>query len=198
MDFKKHFDQSWQNFTAFLPSILIITAVFLCACAFSFGILGPFLAAGYVQSLLRAIRERRPPQMRDLLSEADLFLQLLVFGLLVMAAVFLGLFLFFLPGFIIILAVIYFCTYLLPLMTDRKLDLFDALSQSARMAMQKPVSEHVAVVVVLIVLSSLGGSVIFGTLFTTPFGVLFLLSVYEEKVIRLLPGNGSPPPPPGS
>ncbi len=200
MDFNKHFEQTWRNFTAFFPSILIVSAAFLCVCVITLGILAPVVGAGYMHSLLRVLRERRQPQVGDLFSEMHLFLPLLGFGLLVMAAVFLGLLVLFLPGFIIILAVTYFCTYLLPLMTDRQLGLFDALNQSSRMAMQKPVSEHIAVVAVLLVLNSLGGAVIFGALFTTPFAVLFLLSVYEDKVIRLLPGpeRRQPPPPPGS
>ena len=94
-----------------------------------------------------------------------------------------------LPGLAVILAVAFFCIYMLPLMTDQQFRLFEALKESSRMAMQQPITEHLAVVAVYLVLTSLGSSTGLGSLFTTPMATLFVLSVYEAKRIRLLPGS---------
>ena len=191
MDFKQHFEKSWQVFTSFLPSLLISTVILLGASMLTLGILAPVLTAGYMQSLLLAIREGRKPEIKDLFSEMHLFLPLLGFGILIGIAVFLGLAMLVLPGLAVILAVAFFCIYMLPLMTDQQFRLFEALQESSRMAMQKPIAEHLAVVAVYLVLTSLGSSTGLGTLFTTPMATLFVLSVYEVKRIRLLPGSGA-------
>ncbi|WP_035245627.1 hypothetical protein [Desulfogranum mediterraneum] len=203
MDFKLHFERSWQVFTTFLPSLLMVTVVLMGGSMLSLGILAPVLAAGYMQSLLLAVREGRKPEVRDLFGQMQLFLPLLGFGLLIALAVVVGLAMLVLPGLLVIVAVSFFCIYMLPLMTDRELGLFDALQESSRMAMEQPLSEHVAVVAVYLVLSSLGSSMVLGSLLTTPFATLFVLSVYEAKIVRQLPGpsatqQGPPPPPPGS
>lgn len=189
MDFKKHFEKSWQVFTAFLPSLLISTVILLGASMLTLGILAPVLTAGYMQSLLLAIREGRKPEIRDLFAEMHLFLPLIGFGILIGIAVFFGLAMLVLPGLVVILAVAFFCIYMLPLMTDQQYRLFEALQESSRMAMQQPITEHIAVVAVYLVLTSLGSSTGLGTLFTTPMATLFVLSVYEAKRIRLLPGS---------
>ena len=118
-----------------------------------------------------------------------LFLPLIGFGILIGIAVFFGLAMLVLPGLVVILAVAFFCIYMLPLMTDQQYRLFEALQESSRMAMQQPITEHIAVVAVYLVLTSLGSSTGLGTLFTTPMATLFVLSVYEAKRIRLLPGS---------
>ena len=89
--------------------------------------------------------------------------------------------------------------YMLPLMTDQELGLVEAFKESGRMAMEPPVGEHVAVVAVFLVLNSIGNSTGIGVLFTQPFAVLFVLSVYECKRRRMLPppmeSTDNPPPP---
>lgn len=191
MDFQLHFERSWKTFTAFLPGMLISTIVLLGGCILSFGVLAPVLTAGYMQSLLLAMREGRKPQVKDLFGQLHLFLPLLGFTLLIGIAVFFGLAMLVLPGLAIIVALAFFCMYLLPLMTDQKLGLVAALQESYRMAIQQPVSEHVAVVAVYLVLTSLGSSTGLGSLITTPFASLFVVSVYEVKRVRLLPGSSS-------
>lgn len=188
MDFRNHFEASWRLFTTFLPSLLLTTIVLIGASMISFGILAPVLTAGYMQSLLEALRSGRKPEVRDLFSQMHLFLPLLGFGILAGLAVFLGFAMLVLPGLAVVLAVTYFCMYMLPLMTDQQLGLFDAIQESSRMSMQKPVNEHLAVVAVYLVLTSIGGSTGLGCLFTVPFASLFVVSVYESKRTRQISG----------
>lgn len=208
MDYKRHFEQSWQTFTRFLPHMLGLTVVVAVCSFFSFGILAPVLSAGYTYSLLLAMREGRQPELKDAFSQMQLFLPLLGFGVLVAIALSIGFVLLFLPGMLMTLALIFFCLYMLVLMVDKEMGLMDALRESSKMAMQPPVLEHIAVIAVIVILNGIGSSVLVGCLLTTPFSTLLLLSVYEAKVTRELPqpettnfgpsGNEPPPPPPGA
>jgi uncharacterized membrane protein YeiB len=72
-------------------------------------------------------------------------------------------------------------------MTDQGLGLIEAVKESGRMALSPPVGEHIAVVTVFLVLSSIGNSTGIGILFTQPFATLFVLLIYELKRRRMLP-----------
>jgi hypothetical protein len=186
MDFKYHLEKSWNTFTAFLPALLISTLALIGISIVTLGILAPVCTAGYVQSLLLAIRDNRKPEVGDLFSRMYLFLPLLGFSLLAVLVVMLGMVMLVLPGIIAVLALAFFCLYLLPLMTDEELGLIEAVKQSGRMAMQDPVVDHLVVVALYLGITALGQSVILGMLFTQPFATLFILSAYEERR-RLIP-----------
>ena len=187
MDFQYHFETSWRTFTSFLPAILLTTVVLIAGSILSLGFLAPVLTAGYMQSLLEALRDGRKPVIGDLFSTMHLFFPLLGFGLLIVLLIFVGFAFLVLPGLLLIVAISFFCMYMLPLMTDQDYRLFEAVQESSRMALDKPMGEHIAVVAVYLVLSSLGSSTGLGSLFTTPFATLFVVSVYEAKRRRLLP-----------
>jgi len=190
MDFKDHFERVWKVFTNFLPAMLINTLVLIGVSIITLGILQPVAAAGYTQSLLLALRDRRKPEVRDLFSYMGLFWPLLGFSVLLFLAIIIGLIFLFLPGIVVALTATFFCLYMLPLMTDRGMGLIDAIMESYRLAMEKPVIDHLVVVAIYIGLISMGQSVIFGVLFTLPLATLFILSAYEVKVRKALP---SPP-----
>jgi len=200
MDFKEHLEKSWNTFTAFLPALLINTLGLLGISFITLGILAPVATAGYMQSLLLALRDNRKPEIGDLFSQMSLFLPLFGFTVLVVLATMLGFAMLVLPGIIAVLAITFFCIYMLPLMTDQHMGLIDAVKESSRMALQKPVTDHLVVVALYIGLTSIGQSIIFGALFTQPFATLFVLSVYGSKIKKALPepGKTSPPPPPGN
>jgi hypothetical protein len=209
MDFKTSFEKSWQVFVTFPAPILVNTLLAAAVSIITLGIMAPVVSAGYMQSLLLALREKRKPEARDLFAHMNLFFPLLVFGILFMLAVTLGFALLVLPGIVVVLAAAFFLLYMLPLMTDEGLGLVEAVKESTRMALEDPVSEHLAVVAVYVVLGSIGSSTGIGSLFTQPYSCLIVLCAYEEKRKRLLPGGGirtsleeersaPPPPPPGS
>jgi len=206
MDFKELLEKSWKSFTAFLPALLINTLVLLVVSVFTLGILAPVCTAGYIQSLLLAIRDDRKPEIGDLFSHMNLFLPLLGFFIVAGMVIFVGFLLLVLPGIIAAIALYFFCLYMLPLMTDKGMGLIEAVKESSRMAMEDPVVEHVAVVAIYIGITALGQVVPFGIVFAMPFATLFLLYAFEEKCgvetgkaqpeKRREPEAAAPPPPP--
>jgi len=196
MDFKEHFERSWQIMLGHFAPILVNTLVMIVVSVASLGIMAPVVSAGYMQSLLLALRENRKPDVKDLFAHMDLFFPLLGFTVLFVLLVIIGLVMLILPGIAVMLAGTFFLVYMLPLMTDQRLGLIEAIKESSRMALDEPVGEHIAVVAVLIILESIGSSVVFGTLLTHPYSCLFILSVYESKRRRQISGPEAAPPPP--
>jgi hypothetical protein len=205
MDFKKLIVQSWNNTLNFIGPVLLITVVQIIVSVVSFGFLAPVTMAGYVQSLLRAAREGRSPEIGDLFSQMHLFLPLLLFSLLLLVVAALGFTLLILPGFLVIGFVVYASFYLIPLMTDKKLGLFDALKTSWDHAVSPPISDHLIVAIIYIVIMSFGSSLLFAFLFTQPMATFILVGAYlerfplevEEETGNDLPGEevGSGPDP---
>lgn len=204
MDFKDLLEKSWKSFTEFLPALIVNTLVLLVVSLFTLGILAPVCTAGYTQSLLRSIRDKRKPEVGDLFSHMNLFLPLLAFFIVAGLAVFIGFLILVLPGIIAGIALYFFCLYLLPLMTDKGLGLIEAVKESSRMALEDPVVEHIAVVAIYIGITALGQVVPFGIIFTMPIATLFMLYAFEEKcgAEQTLPEKNkgpapaAPPPPP--
>ena len=181
MDFKKLIVQSWNNTLNFIGPVLLITLVQIIVSVLSFGILAPVTMAGYVQSLLRAAREGRSPEIGDLFSQMRLFLPLFLFSLLLLVVTALGFTLLILPGFLVIGFVVYASFYLIPLMTDKKLGLFDALKTSWDYAVSPPISDHLIVAIIYIVIMSFGSSLLFAFLFTQPMATFILVGAYLER-----------------
>ena len=134
MDLKYHLERGWKTFVQFLGPVLLSTFVLFVIAFISLGILAPVTSAGYFHSLLRAHREGRTPEIKDLFSHMSLFLPLLLFGFLALCAVSLGFVMLVLPGFVMMLLLVFACLYLLPLMTDRNMGLLKALENSWKMA----------------------------------------------------------------
>ncbi len=198
MDFKEHLRIAWENTLQFIVPVLLLTLVQTVVIIFSFGILAPVTSAGYIQSLLRALREGREPQIGDLFSEMRLFLPLFAFGILAAIATFIGFLLLFLPGLLVIAFLVFGTIYMMPLMTDRDMGLFEAIKESWNMAVRKPVGDQIVLMVLYLVIISVGGSIPFALLFAQPLATFLLVSVYEE---RLKGGRSAieqePPPVPG-
>ena len=204
MDFRKHFEAAWQCTLQFIGPVLLLTLVQLVVVLISLGILAPVTTAGYMQSLLRTMREGRPPEIRDLFSQMSLFLPLFCFFLLVMICTGIGFMLLVLPGFAAALFIIFSTMYMIPLMTDRKTGLMESLKKSWEMATRQPITDQIVISVAYMVIMSLGGSVPFAILIAQPFATFLLLSVYEERLkvrsgpsIEYTATVPPPPPPPG-
>jgi hypothetical protein len=187
MDFKHHIETAWNLTLAKIVSLILITLVMVAVSSLTLGILAPVTMAGYTQSLLLLIRHNREPKVQDLFSHMGLFLPLLGFGIVVLIATLIGFALFFLPGLIIIAAVAFFCIYMLPLMTDKKMGLIDAVKESFDMARNGELVDHVVIVIIYTAITMIGGTVFIGVLFTQPLATLFLLSTYEEKISSISP-----------
>ncbi|MBW1776715.1 MAG: hypothetical protein JRJ54_03850 [Deltaproteobacteria bacterium] len=181
MDFKKHLETAWTMTLKYIVPLVISTLVMFAVSIVTLGILAPVTLAGYTQSLLLMMRTGREPKVQDLFSQMRLFLPLLFFGIVVFIASVIGFILLVLPGFLVILGVLFSCFYMIPLMTDRGLGLMDAVKTSYAMAMSGSKQDHAVAVLIFIAITAVGGSVAVGSLFTHPLATLFFLSVYEEK-----------------
>lgn len=181
-----------KNLVPLILMTLVMTALSVVSC----GILASVMLAGYYQAILLMLRNGRTPTIQDLFSEMRLFLPLLVFSIVVFIATMIGFMLFVIPGIAVVCLLAFGCLYMLPLMTDQKMGLVDAVKKSWQMATQGNVADHVVVVILYIGLMAIGGSVFIGFLVTQPFATIFILSVFEERTGGALSQAPSPPPPP--
>ena len=182
MDLMYHLDKGWKTFIKFIGPALLSTFVLFVIGFFSLGILAPVISAGYFHSLLRAHREGRTPEIKDLFSHMSLFLPLLLFGFIALCAVSLGFVMLVLPGFVMMISLVFACLYLLPLMTDKNMGLLKALENSWNMAVAKPVADHAVITLIYVCLISIGGSLPFVILFAQPLATLIVISFYEERL----------------
>jgi hypothetical protein len=207
MDLKKLLSQTWQLFVANLVPLVLSTFVYIALSVLSFGIMAPVLTAGYMHSILLLVREGRKPTIRDLFGQMRLFFPLLGFLILISIVVIIGLKILVLPGIAAMIALSYFCLFMLPLMTDEGLGLVEAIKESSRLALEPPVGEYIVVIFIFLIINSIGNSTAIGIFFTQPFATIFILLVYEIKRRRMLPYSkkttkketftAPPPPPPG-
>ena len=181
MDFKKHLETAWNLTLKFLAPLVFMTLVMFILWILTLGILAPVTMAGYMQSLLLIVRDGREPKIQDLFSQMKLFLPLLGFGIVVFIITMIGFILLVLPGVIISLGVSFVCLYMLPLMTDKKLGLIEAIKESFSMTTHDVLIDQLLVFILFMGISAVGSAVFIGALFTQPLATIFLLSVYEEK-----------------
>ena len=182
MDPKHLIVKSWNNTLQFIGPLLLITLVQLLVIIFSLGIMAPVTTAGYIQSLLLAEREGRQPEVGDLFSQMRLFWPLFGFFLLTTIVAVIGFTLLVLPGFVVVAFVAFAAFYMLPLMTDRGLGLFDALKKSWEIATAPPITDHVIIAIIYVVIMSLGSSLPFAFLITQPLATFILVGAYLERV----------------
>ena len=195
MDFKHHLENGWNNTLQFIVPVILLTLVQLIVIMFSFGILAPVTTAGYMQSLLLALREGREPRVGDLFSEMRLFLPLFVFGLLAFIVTLLGFAMVILPGIAIAGFIVFATIYMMPLMSDKNMRLMDAIKESWSMATRSPVTDQFILVILYMVIVALGGSIAVAILFTQPLATFFILSVYEERLQSVNKVKAPPIPP---
>ena len=181
MEFKTHLENAWDLTLEFIMPLIVVTLVMFCIWFLSLGVLVPVTLAGYTQALLRMMREGRDPSIRDLFSEFRLFLPLLGFAILLALAIVIGFAFLVLPGFLVAFLVAFACLYVLPLMTDRRLILQDAVKASYAMGVDGGYVDHLVTVVIYLGILAIGSSIFIGALFTQPLATLFMLSVYNDK-----------------
>ncbi|HIQ37694.1 MAG TPA: hypothetical protein EYH36_06840 [Desulfocapsa sulfexigens] len=182
MDFKEHLKTAWENTLQYIVPVILLTLVQMVLITISFGILAPVTTAGYVQSILLALREGREPKIGDLFSEMRLFFPLLAFGILSFLAAFLGFLLLILPGILVVAFLVFATIYMMPLMTDRNMGLLEAIKESWNMAVRKPLGDQIIFMVLYLVIISVGSSIAVALLLAQPLATFFLVSVYEERL----------------
>ena len=182
MNFKYHLETAWNMTLKFIAPLIFITFVMFLLWFFTIGILAPVTMAGYMHSILLMLRDGREPKIQDLFTQMKLFLPLLGFSILVFIATVIGFMLLVLPGIVISLVISFCCLYMLPLMTDKELGLFEAVKESYTMTTQGVFTDQIVVLILFLGISAAGSAVFIGSLFTQPLATIFLLSVYEDKI----------------
>lgn len=195
MEFKEHLKTAWETTLQFVVPVILLTLVQMLVITFTLGILAPVTTAGYIHSLLRAMREGREPRVGDLFSEMRLFLPLFVYGLLVVILTSLGFFLLVLPGILVAAFIVFATIYMIPLMIDRDMGLIEAIKESWNMAVQKPLGDQMVLMVLYLVILSVGGSIPMAILFAQPLATFLMLAVYEERSQGGQPMIDQEPPP---
>jgi len=188
MDFKRHIENAWNLTLNNIVALILLTLVFVGVSLLSLFIMFPVVLAGYTQSLLLLVRNGREPRVQDLFSHMNLFLPLLGFCVVVSIVILIGFSMFVLPGLLITVAVTFCCIYVVPLMTDKEMNVMDAVKESYALSRRGEIVDHVVLVIIFLAITMIGGTVFIGVLFTQPLAMLFLLSTYEERL------NATPPP----
>ena len=196
MDFKKHLEVAWTLTLKYIAPLIVMTLVMFLVWFLSLGILVPVTTAGYMQSILLAIRNKREPSVKDLFSQMEIFLPLLGFFFITVVAVIIGSVLFLLPGILAAMFISFACLYVVPLMTDKRLGLLEAIKVSYKIAIQKPIHDHIVIIIIFFGISAIGNSVFIGALFTQPLATLFLMSVFAEKTDHIPTPEAEPMPTP--
>lgn len=194
MNFKNLIVTSWHNTLNFIGPVLLVTFVQMVLIIVSFGILAPVTTAGYVQALLLAVRDGKPPEIKDLFSQMRLFIPLTIFFLVAGFVAAIGFFMLIIPGFVVVGFIAFAAFYLVPLMTDKKRGLFDALRESWDLAMQPPVTDHIILAIIYVAIMSLGSSLPFAFLITQPLATFIVVGAYQEKVAEIEMQPDSEPP----
>lgn len=194
MNFKNHLEKTWRLTIDNLVPLILMTLVMVVVSALTLGILGLVTLAGYTRSILLMIRTGREPQLGDIFSEMKLFLPLLGYSVAVVVIVAIGFALLFLPGVILVCGIAWASLYMLPLMVDKGYGVIEAVKESFRIvSSREDLKDHIVLLILLVGISAVGSSVFIGWLFTQPFAMILLLSVYEGKVSKV---TSAPPHPP--
>jgi len=191
MDFKKHFETAWGLTLKFIVPLILMTIVLFIVGFVTLGILAPVATAGYMQSLLLLLKEGREPKVQDIFSEMRLFLPLLLFGFAIFIATLIGFTLLILPGILVLLFISFCCLYVLPLMTDKNMELIEAVKESYRLSVRGNIVDQVVTVILFWGITAIGSSVFIGWLFTQPLATIILLSVYTEKTSQIVQNSTS-------
>jgi uncharacterized membrane protein len=181
VDFKSHLETAWELTLEFIAPLILVTLTMFAVWLLSLGILMPVTLAGYTQALLRLLREGRDPTVRDLFSEMRLFWPLLGFCLAALALAVVGFFLLVVPGVLISIGFAFACLFVLPLMTDCRLSLTEAVKTSIAMGPKGDLVGHLVTVLIYLGILAVGSSVFVGSLFTQPLATLFLVSVFNQR-----------------
>lgn len=198
MNFKYHLEKAWRLTIDNIVPLILMTLVMVVVSGLTLGILAMVTLTGYTRSILLMIRTGREPQLRDVFSEMNLFLPLLGFSITVVVILAIGFALLFLPGVALSIGIAWACLYMLPLMVDKGYGVIEAVKESFHtVSSREDLMDHIVLLILLVGISAVGSSVFIGWLFTQPFAMILLLSVYEEKIAKetTTPPEPSPEPP---
>ena len=176
-DFGLVFKQSWRLFVKDLGALIIGTIVAVALSILTIGILAGPLAAGLYGMVVGRVRDGKTAHVGDVFNQFNRFWSF--FGATIVLVVLIGLASLTIVGGILLAAV---WLYVFPLMVDRGLGFGEAMSESYRIVKEAGFWEHVALVLIIVVISSLANGVV--TLLATPFLVVLVAVGYYAAAGR--------------
>jgi uncharacterized membrane protein len=170
--------QAWRLFVKDLGPLLIAGLITVALSVLTLGVLAGPLTAGLYAMVMGRVREGRQPEVGEVFDQFDRFWAFL--GATLVLVILIGLaFITVIGGFL--LATIWL--YVFPLMVDRKMGLGEAMKTSKDMVMENGFWEHLALVVILAVISSVANGVL--AIIATPFIVVAVAVGYYLAAGRL-------------
>ncbi len=158
-------------------------------------VLIPAVAAGMAVGFLKYVREGVKPELSELWSHFDKYIQTLLFLIVAGFLTSVGFMLFVIPG--IILSAIWM--YSIFFIVDRDMNFWDAMEASRKSVSSVGFVINLVLVVILMLLGALGGAAGgLGSIVTLPIAYLILARAYGEVAAgagdrqpeRLVSGNG--------
>lgn len=165
------FKGGWNAFTADIVALIVGTLIAAALSIVTLGILAGPLFAGLYSMVAGRVRDGRPAEIGDVFSCMDRFWDFLVAAFVLVVLI--GLASLTIVGGIL-LATIWM--YVIPLMVDRKLGVYDAMATSYRLVRENGFWEHLALMVVLIGLSAVARNVF--AILVTPFTIATVSAAY--------------------
>ena len=176
-DFGVVFKQSWRLFVKDLGALIIGTIVAVALTILTIGILAGPLAAGLYGMVVGRVRDGKQAHVGDVFDQFGRFWAF--FGAALALVILIGLASLTIVGGILLTAV---WLYVFPLMVDRNMGFGEALGESYRIVKEAGFWEHVALVLIIVVISSLANGVV--TLLATPFLVVLVAVGYYAAAGR--------------
>ena len=149
LDVGLSFKGGWNTFTADIVPLLVGGLIAGVLSIVTLGILAGPLVAGLYSMVIGRIRDGRRAQIGDVFSCMDRFWSFFAAALVLFVLI--GLASLTIVGGVL-LATIWM--YVIPLMVDRKLDLYDAMAASYHLVVDNGFWEHLALAIVLIALNA--------------------------------------------
>ena len=149
LDVGLSFKGGWNTFTADIVPLLVGGLIAGILSIVTLGILAGPLVAGLYSMVIGRIRDGRRAQIGDVFSCMDRFWSFFAAALVLFVLI--GLASLTIVGGVL-LATIWM--YVIPLMVDRKLDLYDAMAASYHLVVDNGFWEHLALAIVLIALNA--------------------------------------------
>lgn len=166
--------EAWNLFTSDFVLWILAGLILLVVSVFSLGILSGPMIVGFIQ-LVEKRRRNEPGSATDIFEGFSRLGASLIAFILISVGVFVGSLLLVLPGLLFGLVMAF--TFHAIAIDDQ--DAMGGMSKSFGLIKENPALSAVFLVIVL-VLSGIGGAVVFGTLLTLPFTLVLMTLAYHH------------------
>lgn len=167
-------EEAWRLFSRDFVLWILAGLTLAVVSVVSLGLLSGPMTVGFI-GLVEKRRQDQPGAVTDLFDGFSHFVVSLIASILIGGGVFVGSLLLVLPGLLFGLLMAF--TFHAIALEDR--DAIGAMRQSFTVSMENPALSTVFLVIVLI-LSGIGGAFVFGTLLTLPFSMILMTLAYRR------------------